>query len=293
MLWQNLLNYIFIDMTLLEDLFCDWDDNEIDCLCCGHTVDVTPYIKDPLPNVLQKLKCSKCSSKKFFILGSDMGLNGIYGHNIELDGGLITSISYPVLACYGRLGNLEVMCEETIAINGSIKRAITSYSLGDDLISEEYDLKGNLISAEPHDLLRDFYYKNRLLPVKKISNTKVSFRMIEIDYEDDRFSQEEKNKRFIIDRESEWLLEIPFEDLEEKNNKLTTKEGMYDWGNMGPTHTGFVNKAINSNGDFQRLYIVDGEIFEQHPVWTFNKESKLLSLDCNIGDEIFNLFKYK
>ena len=79
----------------------------------------------------------------------------------------------------------------------------------------------------------------------------------------------------------------------EKNNKLTTKEGMYDWGNMGPTHTGFVNKAINSNGDFQRLYIVDGEIFEQHPVWTFNKESKLLSLDCNIGDEIFNLFKYK
>lgn len=280
-------------MTLLEDLFCDWDDNEIDCLCCGHTVDVTPYIRYSLPNVLQKLKCSKCSSKKFSILGSDMGLNGIYANNIKLDGGLITSISYPVFAFYGGLTNVEVMCEETITINGSIKRTIESYSLCDCLIYEEYDLKGNLISAEPHDLLRDFYYKNRLLPVKKISNTKVSFSMIEIDYENDIFSQEEKNKRFIIDRESEWLIEIPFEDLEEKNNKLTTKEGMYDWGNMGPRHTGFVNKAINSSGDFQRLYIVDGEIDEQYPVWTFNKESNLLSLDCNIGDETFNLFKYK
>ena len=39
--------------------------------------------------------------------------------------------------------------------------------------------------------------------------------------------------------------------------------------------------------------IVDGEIDEQYPVWTFNKESNLLSLDCNIGDETFNLFKYK
>ena len=292
-LWQNLLNYIFIDMTLLEDLFCDRDDNEIDCLCCGHTVDVTPYIRYSLPTVLHKLKCSKCSSKKFSILGSDMGLNGIYANNIKLDGGLITSISYPVFAFYGGLANLEVMCEETITINGSIKRTIDSYSLCDYLIYEEYDLKGNLISAEPHDLLRDFYYKNRLLPVKKISNTKVSFSMIEIDYENDIFSQEEKNKRFIIDRESEWLIEIPFEDLEEKNNKLTTKEGMYDWGNMGPRHTGFVNKAINSSGDFQRLYIVDGEIDEQYPVWTFNKESNLLSLDCNIGDETFNLFKYK
>jgi len=280
-------------MTLLEDLFCDWDDNEIDCLCCGHTVDVTPYIRYPLLNVLQKLKCSKCSSKKFSILGSDMGLNGIYANNIKLDGGLITSISYPVFAFYGGLTNLEAMCEETITINGSIKRTIESYSLCDCLIYEEYDLKGNLISAEPHDLLRDFYYKNRLLPVKKISNTKVSFSMIEIDYENDIFSQEEKNKRFIIDRESEWLIEIPFEDLEEKNNKLTTKEGMYDWGNMGPRHTGFVNKTINSSGDFQRLYIVDGEIDEQYPVWTFNKESNLLSLDCNIGDETFNLFKYK
>ena len=280
-------------MTLLEDLFCDWDENEIDCLCCGHAVDVTPYIRYPLPNVLQKLKCSKCSSKKFSILGSYMGLNGIYANNIKLNSGLITSISYPVFAFYGGLTNLEVMFEETITINGSIKRTIESYSLCDCLIYEEYDLKGNLISAEPHDLLRDFYYKNRLLPVKKISNTKVSFSMIEIDYENDIFSQEEKNKRFIIDRESEWLIEIPFEDLEEKNNKLTTKEGMYDWGNMGPRHTGFVNKAINSSGDFQRLYIVDGEIDEQYPVWTFNKESNLLSLDCNIGDETFNLFKYK
>ena len=282
-------------MTLLGDLFGDWDENEIDCLHCGHSGDITPYLRYPLPNVLQKLKCSKCNSKKFSILGSDFDVNGIYANNIKFDDGLITSISYPIFASYGGLMGLEVMCEERITINGSIKRKIDSSSLGygEYLISEEYDLKGNLISAEPHDLLRDFYYKNRLLPVKKISNTKVSFQMIEIDYENDRFSQEEKNKRFVIDRESEWLIEIPFEDLEEKNNKFTTKEGMYDWGNMGPRHTGFVNKAINSNGDFKRFYIVEGEINKQYPVWTFNENKNLLSLDCNIGDETFNLFKQK
>lgn len=43
--------------------------------------------------------------------------------------------------------------------------------------------------------------------------------MIEIDYEISNLSEEENRKRYVVDRESEWILEIPYEHLEKVDGK--------------------------------------------------------------------------
>ena len=279
-------------MTSFGDLFESFEEEEVVCVKCKSMGIVSGYSHYPIKEILKRLRCSMCNSRKFSICGNDEWC-WINANDMNFHGESLVGISYPLYAFYGGLTNVEVMCLEKISIDKSIKRVIDSHSLtyGEFLIYEEYDLDGKLIEAKSHDLLSNYFIDNKLTPVKETVNDKTVFEMIEIDYEISNLSEEENRKRYVVDRESEWILEIPYEHLEKVDGKYATIKQMYDWGNLGPRHSGFVNKIINSNNDFQRLYLVNGEIEDQHPVWTFDQDNNLLSLDCKLGDEDFNLFK--
>ena len=277
-------------MTIFGDLFRNYEENEIFCLECQHFGRLRGYSHHPLKEILKRLKCSQCNSNKFGLDGIDP-FNIVTGDDMSFKRESLVGISYPIYAFYGGLMDVEVMCLEKISVDKSIKREIESLTYGEILISEEYDLDGKLIEAKSHDLLSNYFIDNKLTPVKKTVNDKTVFEIIEIDYEISNLSEEENRKRYVVDRESEWILEIPYEHLEKVDDKYATIKQMYDWGNLGPRYSGFVNKTINPNNEFQRLYIVNGEIEDQHPVWTFDKDNNLLSLDCKLGDEDFNLFK--
>ena len=102
----------------------------------------------------------------------------------------------------------------------------------------------------------------------------------------------------MLESESEWIYEIPYEHLGHADGQynlnadnLGINTPKYELDNNGPRYTGFTNKTLNKKGDYQRFYIVDGNKQEEHPVWTFNKDHCLLSIDCKLGDDDFNLFE--
>ena len=279
-------------------LFDDWEDQYlVECLDCGNEENVSEYLNIDLKKVLKNLSCSLCKSKHFNTSSSEF--NSISACDITFKDGLITSISYPILGTYGGFVGAEVVAYERIDFGNSIKRFIDSALIGECLIYEEFDLNGKLINANPHSLLKNFYTNKQLSPLKKSVNNKTVFKPIEIDYDSEHLTSEERDKRYIIDRTSEWILEIPFNDLEEVDGKFVTKKDLYEWGNQSNYFSGFANKTINSKNEFQRIYIFQGSMMDEHPVWRFNqqrlfwifkKNRSLLSLQCALFDDEFNLF---
>ena len=279
-------------MYVFGDFFPDWDDEkEVECIDCCKNIDVSKYCELPLKEVLNKYKCSKCGSTNFEILGYDF--LSIPAQNISFVEGKIFHIEYPLYGSYGGMAGMEILGYEQIhsASNG-VARQILSLSLGASLISEYYDGNGKCEEVSTMQDWLELSSGNKLLPIKHIEEGKEIYRRVELG------EDPEHDYAWSLESESEWIYEIPYEHLGHADGQYTLNAGnleintpKYELDNNGPRYTGFANKTLNKKGDYQRFYIVDGNKQEEHPVWTFNKDHCLLSIDCKLGDDDFNLFE--
>lgn len=277
------------------DFFPDWDDEKkVECMNCGKDIDTSKYCELPLKEVLNKYKCSKCGSANFNILGDDF--LSITAQNISFLEGTIVHIEYPLYGSYGGMAGMEILGYEQIHSSPiGVARQILSLSLGASLISEYYDGNGKCEEVSTMQDWLELSSGNKLLPIKHIEEGKEIYRRLELGT---RREVLEHDYAWSLESESEWIYEIPYEHLghaDGQYNLNTDNLGIntpkYELDNNGPRYTGFTNKTLNKKGDYQRFYIVDGNKQEDHPVWTFNKDHCLLSVDCKLGDDDFNLFE--
>ena len=274
------------------DFFPDWDDEkEVECMDCCKSIDISKYCELPLKEVLNKYKCSKCGSTNFEILGYDF--LSIPAQNISFVEGKIFHIEYPLYGSYGGMAGMEILgYEEIHSASNGVARQILSLSLGASLISEYYDGNGKCEEVSTMQDWLELSSGNKLLPIKHIEEGKEIYRRVELG------EDPEHDYAWSLESESEWIYEIPYEHLGHADGQYTLNAGnleintpKYELDNNGPRYTGFANKTLNKKGDYQRFYIVDGNKQEEHPVWTFNKDHCLLSIDCKLGDDDFNLFE--
>ena len=274
------------------DFFPDWDDEkEVECMDCCKSIDISKYCELPLKEVLNKYKCSNCGSTYFEILGDDF--ISIPAQNISFLEGTIVDIEYPLYGSYGGMAGMEILgYEEIHSASNGVARQILSLSLGASLISEYYDGNGKCEEVSTMQDWLELSSGNKLLPIKHIEEGKEIYRRVELG------EDPEHDYAWSLESESEWIYEIPYEHLGHADGQYTLNAGnleintpKYELDNNGPRYTGFANKTLNKKGDYQRFYIVDGNKQEEHPVWTFNKDHCLLSIDCKLGDDDFNLFE--
>ena len=281
------------------DFFPDWDDEkEVECMDCCKNEDISKYCELPLKEVLNKYKCSNCGSANFNILGDDF--ISIPAQNISFLEGTIVHIEYPLYGSYGGMAGMEILGYEEI--NSSpilgVDRQISSLNLGTSLISESYALNGNFEKASTMQDWLELSTENKLLPIKHIEEGKEIYRRVELERGITSRELLKNDTKWMLESESEWIYEIPYEHLGHADGQynlnadnLGINTPKYELDNNGPRYTGFTNKTLNKKGDYQRFYIVDGNKQEEHPVWTFNKDHCLLSVDCKLGDDDFNLFE--
>ena len=277
------------------DFFPDWDDEkEVHCIDCHNNEDISKYCELPLKEVLNKYKCSNCGSANFEILGDDF--ISIPAQNILFLEGTIGHIEYPLYGSYGGMAGMEILGYEQIHSSPyGVARQILSLSLGASLISEYYDGNGKCKEVSTMQDWLELSSGNKLLPIKHIEEGKEIYRRVELGT---RREVLEHDYAWSLESESEWIYEIPYEHLGHADGQynlnadnLGINTPKYELDNNGPRYTGFTNKTLNKKGDYQRFYIVDGNKQEEHPVWTFNKDHCLLSIDCKLGDDDFNLFE--
>ena len=143
--------------------------------------------------------------------------------NLAFNRGQFVSCSGGVLAEYGSLyGYQDVIDHEVRIEEGGLVRTILSHALlgserlrpdnipNNNLIKETYNYKGELVDFYAHPLLEPFIENHLLtMPNKRLTETskEVVYEKIDIDKLANA-SNKVNNKRFIVDRESEWISDV-------------------------------------------------------------------------------------
>ena len=283
-------------MYVFGDLFPSWDDEkEVKCDDCHSTESMSKYCKLPIKEALKKFKCAYCGSACFTISGDEFSEIPVFELSFAED--CLFGGHFPLYTSYGGMGGLELLGYEMIyhSVMTGVHRNICSFNL-DSLVDESYYLNGHLEKARSHKYLQ-LSSENKLMPVKHIEEEKEIYRVIELERGVTKYEIQKEEEKWRLESESEWVYELPYEHLAQANGRYTLNTGIseidipeYDLGNNGPRYTGFTNKIINKKGDYQRFYIVDGCRQDMHPVWTFDKDHCLLSIDCMLGNDDFNIF---
>lgn len=284
-------------MYVFGDLFPSWDDEkEVECQDCLSTESLLKYCDQPIKEVLKNHKCANCGSGCFTVSGDEF--SSIPVLNLYFAEDFLMGASFPLYTSYGGMAGLEFLGYECInnSILFGITRSISSVSLSSSLVYESYHVNGHLKKASSHKYLQ-LSSNNKLLPVKHIEEGKEIYRVIELERGITAYEISKEEEKWRLESESEWIYELPYEHLAQVNGRYTLNTGIpkidipkYDLGNNGPHYTGFTNKIISEKGDYQRFYIVNGYRQDMHPVWTFDKDHCLVSIDCKLGDDDFNIY---
>lgn len=285
----------------------------IECIDCGVCLEFNELNNDPhflndlaVGITIKEYQCDKCNSKKYEV--SHPEYSG-FPETLIFDHGEMVSGEFPIVAEYGSLSGLHVMLMEKITIDHNIKRVIESLHASTALKEETYDLEGKFIGSKYHPLLEKYVSDNVFtLPLKEWHSDKEykvfkGWDLFDVDYED---TSPEGIEKWIIDRESEWVNEIPYDHLvnpaDDHYETLGTYDSVdlygypntprYSWGNLGRKYSGFANKIVDSETkEFQRFYFVEGKkVATEHPIWTFNADKSLKSLTCSCYGEEFVMF---
>ena len=279
----------------------------IECIDCWACLEFNELNNDlAVGTTIKEYQCDECNSKKYEVSHpkySDFPETLIFDH------GEMVSGEFPIVAEYGGLWGLHIMLTEKITIDHNIKRVIESLQVNTALKEEVYDLEGKFMSSKYHPLLEKYVSNNVFkLPLSESYSNKEykvfkGWDLFDIDDED---KSPEGIEKWIIDRESEWVNEIPYDHLvirDGDHQTLSPHDSVvrygypntprYDWGNLGGRrYYGFVNQIVDSETkEFQRFYVVEGKkVATERPIWTFNADKSLKSLTCNCYGEEFVIF---
>ncbi len=239
--------------------------------------------------------------------------------NLTFNRGRFVSCSGGVLAEYGSLyGYQDVIDHEVRIEEGGLVRTISSNALlawvtsenrGEvtHLIKETYNYKGELVDFYAHPLLEPFIENHLLtMPKKRITETskEVVYEKINID-DLANASNSVNNKRFVVDRESEWISDVNRNHLylmnddwydgvtsEWKTNRLhtatscgTAARPRYEWGNCPDVYCGFVHEFWEGTEILKSRYYVWGGIVTNQPRLNYRKDGRLLNVIVWIDDE--------
>ena len=252
--------------------------------------------------------------------------------NLAFNRGTFVSCSGGVLAEYGSLYGYQGVIDHKVRIEeGGLVRTISSQALQawvtpenrrnvTHLIKETYNYKGELVDFYAHPLLEPFI-ENHLLTMPKIDADEYSWHLSEKDPDDldspiilEKIRIEElanapnevNNKRFVVDRESEWISDVNRNHLylmnddwydgvtsEWKTNRLHTKEPSdatlavpgYDWGNCHHVYCGFVHEFWEDTEILKSRYYVWGGIVTNQPRLNYRKDGRLLNVIVRIDDK--------
>ena len=284
----------------------------IECIDCGVCLEFNELNDEPhflndlaVGKTIKEYQCDECNSKKYEVSHPDYS---DFPEIIIFDHGKMVSGEFPIVAEYGRLAGLHILLTEKITIDRNIKRVIESLQANRALKEEVYDLEGKFIGSKHHPLLEKYVSNNVFkLPLSESYSNKEykvfnGWDLFDIDDED---KSPEGIEKWIINRESEWVNEIPYDHLvirDGDHQTLSPYDSVvrcgypdtprYDWGNLGPRYSGFVNQIVDSETkEFQRFYVVKGKkVATERPIWTFNADKSLKSLTCNCYGEEFVMF---
>ena len=239
--------------------------------------------------------------------------------NLAFNRGTFVSCSGGVLAEYGSLYGYQGVIDHKVRIEeGGLVRTISSHALEawvtpenrrnvNHLIKETYNYKGELVDFYAHPLLEPFIENHLLtMPKKRVTGTskEVVYEKIHID-ELTNAPNEVNNKRFAVDRESEWISDVNRNHLyltlhrwydgvtsEWRTNRLhtvtscgTAARPRYDWGNCPEVYCGFVHEFWEGTKILKSRYYVWGGIVTNQPRLNYRKDGRLLNVTVRIDDK--------
>ena len=229
------------------------------------------------------------------------------------------------MAEYGSLyGYQDVIDHEVRIEEGGLVRTISSNALlawvtpenrgtVTHLIKETYNYKGELVDFYAHPLLEPFIENHLLtMPKKRITETSKEVVYEKIDIDDlANASNSVNNRRFIVDRESEWISDVNRNHLylmnddwydgvtsEWRTNRLhtatncgTAARPRYEWGNCPDVYCGFVHEFWEGTEILKSRYYVWGGIVTNQPRLNYRKDGRLLNIIVRIDDKEHIIWK--